>query len=176
MEKPVSKLDTEGFIYCYSFPTGPRASQNTHAYFKIGRTINPHRRMSQVLNICKKMPKIYEVFPSFPLDLDQKLLPTNLSTLKKKIAEIPKCPLTHKVEKLIHLELTSLFKSAGFKCDACGRTHREWIRIDRKKGPDDEPLSDKQLWISCIRPVILKWIKYGVLASTLSQHNHSDRK
>ncbi|GAA5814678.1 hypothetical protein MFLAVUS_008177 [Mucor flavus] len=169
MKKPVSKLDKDGFIYVYSIPNGPRASQNSHAYFKIGRTNNPHRRMYQVSNVCKLDPKIIEIFPSFPIDDNQKTLSTNLATLKNTLAEIPKCPLSHRVEKLIHLELSSLYKRAGFKCPHCGKTHREWIRINRRKGPDGAPMTDRELWVSCIRPVILKWIKYGVLASVVNR-------
>lgn len=167
MEKPVSRSDQPGFIYVYSLSQGPRVSRNTYAYFKVGRTTNPHRRMYQVSNVCKLEPKIIELFPSFPLGEKQQVLPTNLETLENTLDQVPKCPLSHRVERLIHLELSSLHKMAGYKCPECGSIHREWIRVIRRKHPDGRPMTDQELWLSCVRPVILKWVQYGVVASAL---------
>lgn len=167
MEKPISERDKPGFIYAYSLSQGPRASKNKYAYFKIGRTTDPHRRMYQVSNICKMEPKIIELFPSFPINTGSHVLPTNLHALEKKLEDVPKCPLSHRVERLIHLELSGIYKRAGFKCPQCGSTHREWIRINRGKHADGRPMTDHELWLSNIRPVILKWVKYGVVASAV---------
>jgi hypothetical protein len=167
MEKPISSRDKPGFIYAYSLHQGPRVSRNTYAYFKVGRTTNPHRRMYQFNNTCKLEPKIVELFPSFPSNGKQKVLPTNLEILEKTLDELPKCPLSHRVERLIHLELSSSHKSAGYKCPECGSIHGEWIRVNRRKHPDGTRMTDQELWQSSVRPIILKWVQYGVVASAL---------
>lgn len=170
MEKPISKRDKPGFIYTYLLSQGPRVSRPTHAYFKIGRTTNPHRRMYQVSNVCKIEPKIIELVPSFPLSEQNHILPTNLEVLEEKLENVPKCPISHRVERLIHLELSSLYKKAGYKCPHCGCTHREWIKVTRKYHPDGTPMTDRELWLSSIRPVILKWVQYGVVASAVNNN------
>jgi hypothetical protein len=167
MEKPISKRDKPGFIYAYALSQGPRASFTSCVYFKIGRTINPHRRMYQVSNVCKMEPKIIELFPSFPISGTNHLLPTNLEILERKLVDIPKCPLSHRVERLIHLELSSLYNKAAFKCQ-CGSTHREWIKVNRLNHPDGKPMTDHELWLYGIRPVITKWVQYGVVASAVN--------
>lgn len=169
MERPVSDGDKHGFIYVYSIKNGPRVSKDTHAFFKIGRTKDPHRRMYQVSNVCKLEPSIIELFPSFPVTKGHRTLSTNLEILHNNLDELPKCPLSHTVERLIHLELSSLYKRAGFKCAGCGKTHREWIRVNRRNGPNGKPMTDAELWVSCIRPVILKWIQYGVAVSAVNK-------
>lgn len=169
MGKATSNRDKEGFIYVYSTTKGPRVSKDTHAYFKIGRTTDPHRRMYQVSNVCKLEPRIIELFPSFPVVNNQQTLTTNLETLQYTLDQIPKCPLSHRVERLIHLELSSLYRRAGFKCVGCGKTHREWIRVNRRNGSNGKPMTDAELWLSCIRPVILKWVQYGVAVSAINK-------
>lgn len=169
MERPISKRDKDGFIYVYSIVDGPRVSKDTHAYFKIGRTTDPIRRMNQVANVCKLEPNIIELFPSFPLVKKQKTLLKDVEVLKASLPEIPKCPLPHRVERLIHLELSSLYRQAGFKCINCGKTHREWIRVNRRVGPNGKPMTDTELWLACIRPVILKWVQYGVAVSAINK-------
>ncbi|KAI7897340.1 uncharacterized protein EV154DRAFT_384743, partial [Mucor mucedo] len=81
MEKPISDRDTNGFIYAYSIVNGPRVSKDTHAYFKIGKTTDPHRRMNQVSTVCKLEPNIIEIFPSFPLTKNKNTLRANLALL-----------------------------------------------------------------------------------------------
>jgi hypothetical protein len=169
MKRPVSKRDRPGYIYAYSLDEGPRASIQSHAYFKIGRTTDPHRRMYQVANICNYEPKIIELFPSFPISFDRPLMSTNLETLDRTIDALPKCPLSHRVERLIHLELSSLYERAGFKCPVCGSLHREWIKVDRTSHPDGTLMTNQDLWFANIRPVILRWIQFGVLAASFNK-------
>jgi hypothetical protein len=178
IKRPLSDRDQPGYIYAYHLEDGPRVSQMDYAYFKIGRTKDPHRRMYQVTHACNFIPKIIELFPSFPKTIDDTppLMSTNLETRieeKEKTTteintdELPKCPISHRVERLIHLELASLYKQAGFKCDECGATHREWIRVDRRKHSNGRLMTDQELWVSDIRPIVLRWIQFGVVASAL---------
>jgi hypothetical protein len=170
MMKPVNLSEKPGYIYVYTLQRGPRVSGKGQAYFKIGRTINPHRRMYQFYNMCDHEPRIVELFPGFPPQ--PKLTITNLEILggDEKLDQLPKCPLPHRVEKLIHLELFSMFKKAGFRCSTCETEHREWIKISRQRHPEEDRLmTDHELWLLHIRPVIMKWIQYGVLASALAE-------
>ena len=173
IEKPISDYDKPGFIYAYSLSQGQRASHHAYAYFKIGRTKDPHRRMYQVSKQCKMIPNIIELFPSFPIHQDKRVASTNLRMLHTELDQIPKCPLSHRVERLIHLELSSLHQPAEFKCAECGTLHREWICVKRKKHDNGKVMTDQQLWLSSVRPVILKWLQFGVVASAMSQAHPS---
>ncbi|KAI8141288.1 meiotically up-regulated gene 113-domain-containing protein [Fennellomyces sp. T-0311] len=152
MSKPVSDNDEPGYIYAYMLGKGPRVSTTRFAYFKIGRTIDPHRRMYQVTKLCKYTPEILEIFPHLPEEL------SSFTTL-------PKCPISHRVERLIHLELSGRFPKAGFQCNECGTAHREWFRVPRVKG--GVSMTNQELWLKQIRPVILKWVQYGVAVSAM---------
>ncbi|KAI9496205.1 meiotically up-regulated gene 113-domain-containing protein [Zychaea mexicana] len=156
MSKPLSENDEPGYIYAYMLTHGPRVPTSRYAYFKIGRTIDPHRRMYQVSQRCKYTPEIIELFPHLP--------PQKSSSL----ATLPKCPISHRVERLIHLELSARFATAGFKCHECGTAHREWFRVPRLHEKGGLRMSDQNLWTLYIRPVILKWLQYGVAISAMT--------
>ncbi|KAI8327618.1 hypothetical protein EDC96DRAFT_580605 [Choanephora cucurbitarum] len=165
MKRPLSNGDRSGYIYAYSFENGPLASTDKFAYFKVGRTTDPHRRMYQVSIKCNHVPKIIELFPSFPAITNRPFMSTNLETLDQTIQSFPKCPITHRVERLILLELSSLHKKADFKCPECNSYHREWIRVPRLRHTDGTLMTDLELWSLQIRPTILRWIQFGVAAS-----------
>ncbi|CEP18393.1 hypothetical protein [Parasitella parasitica] len=173
---PLSERDQAGYIYAYHLQDGPRVSQKDYAYFKIGRTTDPHRRMYQVAHACNFIPKIIELIPGFPdkeSNIPTTRMLTNLETVATDAIDspfgVPKCPMSHRVERLIHLELASVYENAGFKCDKCGSVHREWIRVNRRKRSNGELMTDDELWKSDIRPIVLKWIQFGVVASALNE-------
>ncbi|KAL9548014.1 hypothetical protein MBANPS3_005891 [Mucor bainieri] len=177
MKDPVSDRDKAGYIYGFLLEDGPRVSQVEHAYFKIGRAENPQRRMYQVARSCNFIPKILEVIPKFPekssaqdkpaiADVDTSET-SDGSSGSSSIAIETRCPMSHRVERLIHLELASQYERAGFKCDECGSTHREWFRVDRRRHPNGELMTDQELWHCDIRPIVLKWIQFGVVATAL---------
>ncbi|KAI9268874.1 meiotically up-regulated gene 113-domain-containing protein [Phascolomyces articulosus] len=155
MSKPLSENDGPGYIYAYMLTHGPRVPTSRYAYFKIGRTIDPYRRMYQVSQRCKYTPEIIELFPHLP--------PRKPNSL----VSLPKCPISHRVERLIHLELSVRFSTAGFQCRECGTAHREWFRVPRLQEKDGFRLSDQELWNKHIRPIILKWFQYGVAVSAM---------
>ncbi|KAI9303812.1 hypothetical protein BJ944DRAFT_164773, partial [Cunninghamella echinulata] len=64
MLKPISKYDEAGYIYCYILQQGPKASTNSHCYFKIGRAKNPIKRMIQVAHQCHYIPSLLDILPS----------------------------------------------------------------------------------------------------------------
>lgn len=168
MIKPTSKDDKPGFIYGYSIQKEVTNSQEKYAYFKIGRTVDPHRRMYALSKICKYDPKVIELFPSLP---GKGRMPNNLQMIDGKIDSMLKCPITHRVERLILLEMACLFKKVNTKCPVCGARHREWFKVERKQHPKENRLmTDRELWVTCVRPIILRWIQYGVIFSAISNN------
>ncbi|CAO3622972.1 unnamed protein product [Cunninghamella echinulata] len=138
---------------------GPKASTNSHCYFKIGRAKNPIKRMVQVANQCHYIPSLLDILPS-----DEKRI-------------ISYCPISHRVEKLIHLELSYLFTPNTFQCTGCGQSHREWIRVKRPFIQDTQGnkvlMTDHQVYVEKIRPIVLHWIQYGLVVSLTTQQLNS---
>ncbi|CAO3665819.1 unnamed protein product [Rhizopus stolonifer] len=91
MLKPISKVDKDGYIYGYSV----NENHLTEASFKIGRTINPHTRMYSLARSCEGKPFLMELFPG----LSGKVPENN------RLDRVVKCPVTHRVEKLILMEM-----------------------------------------------------------------------
>ncbi|PGH18241.1 hypothetical protein AJ79_00580 [Helicocarpus griseus UAMH5409] len=93
---------------------------------KIGRTTNVHRRMNQWKEQCAHNLTLMRYYPYVPS-----------STLVHSGAPIPprKVPHTHRVERLVHLELADRRVKLLEPCTCCGRKHKEWfeIRADREQ-------------------------------------------
>ncbi|KAI9319061.1 hypothetical protein BX666DRAFT_1922827 [Dichotomocladium elegans] len=155
IKQPLSEKEEAGYIYGFVLQRGPRVSTYRYAYFKIGRSVDPLKRMYQVAHTCNYTPELIEVLPNIPTSAKTKL----------ELMKLPKCPALHRVEHLIHIELEGLFPRADFKCKECGVCHREWFRIKRVIKPDGNPSSDRELWMTHVRPVVLKWIQYGMATS-----------
>jgi hypothetical protein len=61
---------------------------------------------------------------------------------------IRKCAATHRVERLIHLELEDRFGRKEEKKCRCGKTHREWFQ------------AGTQGWAG-VREVIVRWMAFA---------------
>lgn len=153
MKKPVSKREQFGYIYIYALARGPKIQSSKYAYFKVGRSTDPLKRMYRISQSCKYEPAIIDVMP----------------TLRSGY----RCPASHRVERLIHLELDARFSRAKFQCHECHTEHREWFRIKRPEICTGVYMGDDPLFAQLIRPVILRWIQYGVAASPAT---HSDQE
>lgn len=157
MVKPISPKDEAGYLYAYRLASGPRVSTAKFCYFKIGRSTNPTRRMGSVIKRCQHNPQLLDI------------LPATQRTTKSPTSSLVKCPLSHRVERLIHIELSAMYPSTGsFKCDGCGTEHREWFRVARP-WVGTRMMTDQEVWTHKIRPVVLHWMKYGVAASAILQ-------
>ncbi|KAL7624949.1 hypothetical protein AAE478_004163 [Parahypoxylon ruwenzoriense] len=95
-------------------------SSNKKLLLKIGRASNVQRRLNEWtrqcgydLSLIRYYPYISSSHPSTPRKL----------------------PHSHKVERLVHIELggAGLRVSDKGTCDACGKTHREWFEIDASR-------------------------------------------
>ncbi|OJD15192.1 hypothetical protein AJ78_04523 [Emergomyces pasteurianus Ep9510] len=87
---------------------------------KIGRSANVHRRMNQWKDQCAHNLTLMRYYPHVPS-----------SSSVHPGAPIPprKVPHTHRVERLVHLELADRSVKLQGPCRCCGRKHKEWFEI-----------------------------------------------
>lgn len=111
-------------------PTAPRTRGNpglhsggedeTKLLLKIGRANNVMRRMNEWKRQCGYDLSLIRFYPYVQSGSG---------------VEPRKMPHSHKVERLIHIELSGLGLRIGDKgaCEACGREHKEWFEVDANK-------------------------------------------
>ncbi|KAL6713101.1 hypothetical protein ACLMJK_009222 [Lecanora helva] len=158
LAKPVSEHDEAGFIYMFwltdaatsapepraasslltdnlpSTPNGRRKSDFMQAHqtsrkvgensstkntilLKIGRASNVQRRMNEWTRQCGQNLSLIRFYPHV-----RSSSPIN-SPLK--------VPHSHKVERLIHIELAE--QRVKRDCDHCGKEHREWFEVESSR-------------------------------------------
>jgi len=62
-----------------------------------------------------------------------------------------KVPNSHRIERLIHLELSAIPGANPMKqCQACGKTHKEWFEVDASRNG-----------ILAVDETIKRWVTYG---------------
>ncbi|KAI1342280.1 DUF1766-domain-containing protein [Xylariaceae sp. FL0016] len=157
LAKPISQQDEPGYIYIFWLtpeskpsapaaeaaqnllapPTGPVArgrrtsdvlqsfanqssksgSTSKTILLKIGRASNVQRRLNEWTRQCGYNISLIRYYP---------YVSANQPSTPRKM------PHSHKVERLIHLELAGagLRVSDKGNCDACGKAHREWFEVD----------------------------------------------
>lgn len=96
--------------------TRPGATSKT-MLLKIGRANNVQRRMNEWQRQCGYNLSLVRYYPY--------VSSSQPSTPRKM-------PHSHKVERLIHIELegAGLRVKSKKECDACGKNHREWFEVD----------------------------------------------
>ena len=111
---------------------------------KIGRASNVHRRMSEWTRQCGhnlSLIRFYPHVPSTAIQPAQKSYTSPYDSSPKpregqaerrgSSGNIRKVPCSHRVERLLHIELAGRgMKAEGSECAACGREHREWFEIE----------------------------------------------
>lgn len=178
MRAPLSAQEEPGYIYVYkisgwhplplSTKKVKRSLQLEHegeeeVYYKVGHTQNLTRRLYQWSRSCSYTPLLVEFFPSPPVPIQR---PTSsasslISPVRKRDTVKPtksvKCAVTHRVERLIHLELEDRFGRAdiwGEEGCRCGKIHKEWFRGWNEEGGG---------W-SEVRDVIARWVGFAKAA------------
>ncbi|CAG8470088.1 hypothetical protein C2G38_2221945 [Gigaspora rosea] len=122
MEKDISTSDEAGFIYMFTIVNSQNKSKQ---YFKIGRGKDVEKRLKQWEKKCSYNANLLEKF---------------------------KCKYTHRVERLIHLELSNIKVSLP-PCSGCKEIHKEWFDgglISNTKGSG----------LKAIKKVIQNWITF----------------
>ncbi|KAH8882293.1 DUF1766-domain-containing protein [Thozetella sp. PMI_491] len=105
---------------------GPGSGKDSKILLKIGRATNVQRRLNEWTRQCGYNLSLIRYYPYVPSG--------------SPAASVRKVPHSHKVERLIHLELAGLGMRVADreKCDACGREHREWFEVTpSRKGVAD---------------------------------------
>jgi hypothetical protein len=107
---------------------------------KIGRASNVHRRLTQWTKQCSHdltLIRYYPYQPSSPgASPGPSPGPSPRSRNSQSLSPQPsdegprKVPHVHRVERLIHIELSDKRVKAMGKCDECGKEHREWFEVE----------------------------------------------
>ncbi|KAK4446829.1 DUF1766-domain-containing protein [Podospora aff. communis PSN243] len=96
---------------------GGSGAKNKKILLKIGRATNVQRRLNEWQRQCGYNLSLIRYYPYVPS--------------ASPAAAPRKIPHSHKVERLVHIELTGLGMRVADreKCSACGREHREWFEV-----------------------------------------------
>lgn len=162
LSKPISSADMEGYIYMFwltpeshsskpgddaasdlletpskgsahkrretdvlqryaSQKRGP--SQTKTVLLKIGRAENVHRRLSQWSKQCSYNITLIRYYPYASSSARQ----SDGESLPRKV------PHVHRVERLVHVELTEKRVTDQGPCQNCGQEHREWFEIEASR-------------------------------------------
>ncbi|KAK4169034.1 meiotically up-regulated gene 113-domain-containing protein [Cladorrhinum sp. PSN259] len=104
-----------------------RPKSNKKILLKIGRATNVQRRLNEWNRQCGYNLSLIRYYPY-------------VSSSSAPSSEPRKVPHSHKVERLVHLELDGLGLRVveKEKCEACGKTHKEWFEVDATKRAVEE--------------------------------------
>jgi hypothetical protein len=103
-----------------SFANKANDSSKKTILLKIGRASNVQRRLNEWSRQCGYNLSLIRYYP---------YISTNQPSTPRKM------PHSHKVERLIHIELAGagLRLSDRGNCEACGKAHREWFEVDASR-------------------------------------------
>ncbi|EPQ29413.1 uncharacterized protein PFL1_03168 [Pseudozyma flocculosa PF-1] len=126
MAEPSSAADLEerGYLYIYELRDRSDADR---VCLKVGRAVNVFRRINQWRSQCQSKDPVLRAF--FPSSQGQGLLSG---------ADAPDSPgilLSHKWERLVHLELREVGEKVEEACQDCGSRHREIFMLPRRADP-----------------------------------------
>lgn len=181
LSKPLSQVDDEGYIYIFwltptSHPQTPpsevasslldsprrpqpgkrRTSEALQAFssgadreerktilLKIGRASNVQRRLNEWSRQCGYNLSLVRYYPYQPSS------PVPDPGMPRKV------PYAHRVERLIHLELSGMRARGSGGCESCGREHREWFEVE---GTTEG--------VRSVDEVVRRWVDWGLRGST----------
>lgn len=106
---------------------------------KIGRANNVHRRLNEWTRQCGYDLSLIRFYPYIPSSAAPSPSHSRMSIhhhSQQQQQQPRKMPHSHKVERLIHLELAGMGmrvadkEGSDSKCDTCGKEHREWFEVE----------------------------------------------
>lgn len=138
--------------------TNPTSTTPGSIRLKIGRTSNVHRRLTEWTRQCSHDLTLIRYYPYTPSSASSSPARTPASRQRAGSNADPaasllpgrKVPHVHRVERLIHLELTDLRVRDLGQCGECGKEHREWFEVEAAK----EALRRVD---ECVR----RWVSWG---------------
>ena len=120
------------------------SSKNNMMLLKIGRASNVQRRMNEWTRQCGYNLSLIRFYPYMPTSQSRPSTSTALAS--------PSAPQkvlhTHKVERLIHLELAE--QKVKRSCESCGKEHREWFEVDSSREG-----------VKKVDEVVRRWVGWG---------------
>lgn len=181
LSKPPSQLDDEGYIYIFwltptSHPQTPpseaapslldsprrpqpgkrRTSEALQTFssstdrearktilLKIGRASNVQRRLNEWSRQCGYNLSLVRYYPYQP------------SSPGPEVGTPRKVPCAHRVERLIHLELSGVRARGSGGCESCGREHREWFEVEATREG-----------VRSVDEVVRRWVDWGLRGVT----------
>ncbi|KAI0875494.1 meiotically up-regulated gene 113-domain-containing protein [Hypoxylon argillaceum] len=160
LSKPISQTDEAGYIYIFwltpeSQPATPPAEAARNLLAPPSRPDMHHRRTSDVLqSFAAQSTRAGSSSKTMLLKIGrasnvqrrlnewQRQCGYNLSLIRyypyvssSRPSTPRKMPHSHKVERLIHIELEGRGLRVNHKtsCDACGKNHREWFEVEASR-------------------------------------------
>lgn len=133
--------------------SNPTSDEPGTIRLKIGRTSNVHRRLNEWTRQCSHdltLIRYYPYTPSSSASSSPARAPPSRKSQSPHLVPGRKVPHVHRVERLIHLELTDLRVRDLGQCGECGKEHREWFEVEAAK----EALRRVD---ECVR----RWISWG---------------
>ncbi|KAL0932694.1 uncharacterized protein CTRU02_211657 [Colletotrichum truncatum] len=105
-----------------SVANASKGSADNKMLIKIGRAANVQRRMQQWSRQCSYDVEVLRYYPYIP-------------GASQASGEQPRMtPHVHRVERLIHIELSGMGLHAGpISCDGCNQVHKEWFEVQTSK-------------------------------------------
>ncbi|KAI1762734.1 DUF1766-domain-containing protein [Hypoxylon sp. FL1150] len=111
---------TSDVLQSFAIKESKTGSSKKKVLLKIGRASNVQRRLNEWTRQCGYNLSLIRYYP---------YISSNQPSTPRKM------PHSHKVERLIHIELAGagLRVSDKGNCDICGKAHREWFEIDASR-------------------------------------------
>lgn len=144
-------------------------NQKPRLLLKIGRANNVQRRLHEWSTQCGYNLSLVRFYPHVsasatpsPAATPGSKHTTPLSTPALNAQVGKKVPNSHRIERLIHLELRdNSTDNPEIDCEACGKTHKEWFWVDASR----EGLRN-------VDEIVKKWIDYGEKSAMVTGLNN----
>lgn len=149
-------------LQAYTAGPAPSSTDKKPILLKIGRANNVQRRMNEWRRQCgydvtliRFYPYVdtHSTSPSLAPSRNHSSDSASGSSSRPSLNSINtprKVPNVHKVERMIHLELSEKRKDMGGKCSTCGKEHREWFEIEGSRAGLRE-----------VDNLIKKWVRWS---------------
>lgn len=125
-----------------TFASNIQNSNKKTILLKIGRAQNVQRRLNQWTRQCGYNLSLIRYYPYHSAPLSSISVNEPPKT-PRKVANV------HKVERLIHIELSGKRVGHG-KCGACNKEHREWFEVEANRNG-----------VKAVDEVIRRWVGWG---------------
>jgi hypothetical protein len=183
MEKPRSTADEDGYIYAFQI-VDPDDKALVH--MKVGRTTKLTQRIHQWSKQCGSKEQVLRGFWPPPNaksgegDGDDAADDVGASLLKGRVQAGPPGPNSHRLERLIHLELADIVANAPYhdddwadmydgpegkeapprrvraKCPDCGAMHKEIFSLPKIRAGKNR----RREWEKVVQPAIERWGRF----------------